>query len=573
MNGAYLQDKKVVSKLDDQSIVAAVAKAISEASPCGDNARYNSDFEQLEAELAKQESLAAETVDWNRVIELSSKILQQQSKDILVAAYLCYGLLLKQGYSGLALGLNILSTLVDQYWECLFPPAKRMRARQTAFSWLAEKSAIIITDQPPSSEDAQAVLAAAQSLKQLDLALADKMGDQAPLFSDLSRPLKNFQQSMQAEQQAAASKDSTVAPSPDAKAQPAAMAEQGEAAKAPAAVESPATASPARAGRARSAAAGTALSVGELSSEADSKKALRQIQQGSRDIAAFWLQQKLSDPRPYRLNRQALWVSIENPPPDQEGLTQIAPPAAERIRLFETRLSNGDYAELVPELEKTLARSAFWLDGQFMLVKALRALGGEYGKAASCVMHELACFLKRLSGVVALSFSDQTPFASEQTRLWLDTEVLVDDVSTDKAGATPNDAQTLWDEGLQQATARAAAGDSEQAIAIMQQGMSQATSLRAQCYWRCALAQLLLLLGNASAASTLLEQLQQQMDETFVSGFEPQLLAKIYLLLFQAYQKQTGKKQSNDTLQDKMNAAWQKLCWFDPVTALSEKGG
>ena len=38
--------------------------------PCGQSARYEPEFEQLEAELAKQESLTPTAVDWGRVVEL-----------------------------------------------------------------------------------------------------------------------------------------------------------------------------------------------------------------------------------------------------------------------------------------------------------------------------------------------------------------------------------------------------------------------------------------------------------------------------------------------------------------------
>ena len=65
---------------------------VSETAPCGENIRYETVFEELEAELAKQESLNSETVDWNRVSELSSNILKDSSKDLLVAAYLCQSL-------------------------------------------------------------------------------------------------------------------------------------------------------------------------------------------------------------------------------------------------------------------------------------------------------------------------------------------------------------------------------------------------------------------------------------------------------------------------------------------------
>ena len=43
-------------------------------------------LKHLEAELAKQESLSSETVDWNHVSQISSRILKESSKDLLVLA-------------------------------------------------------------------------------------------------------------------------------------------------------------------------------------------------------------------------------------------------------------------------------------------------------------------------------------------------------------------------------------------------------------------------------------------------------------------------------------------------------
>ncbi len=58
--------------------LAAIGEApVSDAAPCGENIRYESVFEELEAELAKQESLNSETVDWKHVSDLSSKILKE----------------------------------------------------------------------------------------------------------------------------------------------------------------------------------------------------------------------------------------------------------------------------------------------------------------------------------------------------------------------------------------------------------------------------------------------------------------------------------------------------------------
>ncbi len=57
-----------------------------------------------------------------------------------------------------------------------------------------------------------------------------------------------------------------------------------------------------------------------------------------------------------------------------------------------------------------------------------------------------------------------------------------------------------------------------------------------------------------------------------ISQWEPQLLAKIYYLLFQSYQKQQKINKEDKTLEEKASLAYEQLCWFDPITALSIKG-
>ena len=157
-----------MTDITDHSMYAIGVTPISDDQPGGENIRYESSFEQLEAELAKQESLNAETVDWKVVVGLASDIIKNESKDLLVASYLCNALLITEGYTGLAVGLTVLDDMVENHWENLFPPAKRMRARQTAFTWLAEKAGLQFTASPPTSADAASVIEAADKLKQLD---------------------------------------------------------------------------------------------------------------------------------------------------------------------------------------------------------------------------------------------------------------------------------------------------------------------------------------------------------------------------------------------------------------------
>jgi type VI secretion system protein VasJ len=560
-------------KLNEHSLFSIGASPVSEEQPCGINIRYESDFDQLEAELAKQESLNAETVDWNVVAQLASQIIKSSSKDLLVGSYLCYALLVRDGYHGLSVGLNILIDMSNLHWDGLFPPAKRMRARQTAFTWLAEKAGALVSTTAPGSQESEAVVEAANMLKQLDGLLVEKMGDQAPMLTELSRPLKNYRQSAEAElansQPVAPAAQPSAAPEQQVQAPIAPVVEPQAAAPEPAPAKPvPAVTKPATKSKASNA---STLDAGPLESEADSKKILRQLQTTARDIASFWIAQKLADERPYRIARVAAFMGLEKAPPDDNGVSQVDPPAPERLKFFEVQAGKGDLVTLIPGLERTLARAPFWFDGQFLVVKSLRSLGAEYESAAQAVTRELRNFISRFPEVVDFSFSDETPFANDQTRMWLDAEVLG---SSSGAGSDSSDTATseLWNSTLSEAKQMAASGDSSKALDLMSSGMSKASQLREQVYWRCAIAELMLQTGKADTAAFVLEQASQQAKAMQISHWEPQLLAKIYYLLFQSYQKQQKTNKEDKTLEEKAGLAYEQLCWFDPITALSTKG-
>lgn len=541
---------------------------ISEANPAGEDVRYESEFEQLEAELAKQESLSAETVDWQVVARLSTSIIQKSSRDLLVGSYLSYALLINEGYLGFAAGLNVVCDMVDLYWEDLYPPVKRLRARKAAFVWLSEKVGQYFTDHPPGPSDNEAVIAASDIIRALDNLLVEKMGDQAPMLTDMSRPLKNFSQSARAEVEKAA--QAQAAPTPVASTPEPVPSAAPETTTAEVPVAEPAPAAKPAKEKAKPAISAPA-DAGAVESDADTRKILRQLQTTMRDIASFWISAKLSDPRPYRQGRVAAWMVVENLPPDNGGVTQINPPAPERLKYFETQVEKNEHATLVVELEKTLARSPFWLDGHFLVVQTLRKLGAEYDEAVQTIIRELRNFLDRLPGMLQLSFSDGTPFAGDQTRMWVESEVLA---STGGASSASTDTGSgeLWSAALDSAKQIAAGGDARQALATMNEGIANSRQIRDQFYWRCALAELLLHMGSADEAAAILEQAGTQAAQMQVATWEPGLLAKIYNLLYQSYQKQQKARKDDKSIESKAEEAFKKFCWFDPVTALSQRG-
>ena len=93
--------------------------------------------------------------------------------------------------------------------------------------------------------------------------------------------------------------------------------------------------------------------------------------------------------------------------------------------------------------------------------------------------------------------------------------------------------------------------------------------MRDQCYWRCAIAELMLQLGKPEAAAALLESLSEQALARQMQDWEPRLLARIYHQLVLSYQKQKKSKKDDDSLKHKTEQAYEQLCWFDPATALT----
>ncbi|HDD45374.1 MAG TPA: type VI secretion system protein TssA, partial [Candidatus Desulfofervidus auxilii] len=107
--------------------------------PCGLDVRYEPEFEELQNEIDKLSSPTGGTIEWSKVLELSSKILTEKSKDLLVTSYLCTALVELKGIEGFVKGLKIYKDMIENFWENLFPPKKRLRGRIRAIEWWIEK--------------------------------------------------------------------------------------------------------------------------------------------------------------------------------------------------------------------------------------------------------------------------------------------------------------------------------------------------------------------------------------------------------------------------------------------------
>jgi type VI secretion system protein VasJ len=158
--------------------------------PAGASARYEPEFEQLEAEISKLGNPAGGEIKWTDVVSLGRTILSEKSKDLLVGSYLAYGLLQQQGLQGLVEGLKTINGMCQAHWEGLFPEVRRLRARDSALDWLIDRATAYLESSPPvSPEEAPILPQAVQVVDDLAAFINPKLEAPNPKLAAFSRAL------------------------------------------------------------------------------------------------------------------------------------------------------------------------------------------------------------------------------------------------------------------------------------------------------------------------------------------------------------------------------------------------
>ena len=509
---------------DIEKIIAPLAGS----KPCGESAKYEPEYENVELEVAKQEGITPLPVDWNQVLNLSQVVLESKSKDLMMASYLCFALFDRKGYAGLASGLKICHSLVKNYWEDLYPEKKRMRGRVAAIEWLTGKLERAMEQRRPESGDGPMLAESIATLDELDKYLTGQLAREAPDVNKVSRVLREFARDGE---RAAATVTSTPVPS--------------------------------------NAEGGNPVHVG---SDEDVPKALRQCQAMLRSTAAFIRSQKLEDPRSYRLTRLGAWLLIDQMPMQQNGVTPLSAVPAGIVQKYSAYLAAQQYGVLIPEVEESFSKSPFWLDAHRYTAIALESFGPSHAQARQTVINELALFLQRLPELTKLKYSDGTPFANEQTRLWIDQEVTpARDASGGGSGISPGvlveDAP--WRAAQLEAKKLAAKGKMADALALFQAGNTQSNAQRARFCWSLAQARFCLDAGLAQAALPQLEYLEQQGERYALEEWEPSLSLEVAQVLLVCYAQLAEKnKKMRDTLAPKAEQLYARICRLDLNAAL-----
>ena len=465
-----------------QSFIAVADHPIAGDNFAGEDRRYSPEFERLEAVCQNTQTLHRDiTPDWNATAEQATIFLREHSKDLRVAVWLTWALYCTRSWTGLEAGLALLERLLTARWEDLHPRKERTRA--AALGWLQIRLEGVFDADTLATLETSWLQTFSVQLGQLEALLQPRLHEAAPLLP-LVRRLDEQRRRQAQSTTPVQSASAALPPTPVATAQ--------------------------------------ALQ-GPLESDKEAHRLLRQLQEGARTLSSWWLRQRVGDHRALRLNRALLWSGIDSlPAHDAQGVTGLRGLPADRLRYFQERQAAGDCALLLGELEISLTRAPFWLDGQRLAWECLQTLDTE----AACreIEWPLELLLERLPGIEALAFHDGQPFADAQTRLWL--SGLTTTRAAQPVAASSEAHQDAWGDALAEALVELRASGLKSAVRYLQQGRRSAQGERQRLLWDLASVRLLIQARQFELANLQLVELDAE-HGALLGRWEPQLALEI----------------------------------------------
>ncbi|MBX9755633.1 MAG: type VI secretion system protein TssA, partial [Pseudomonadaceae bacterium] len=296
--------------------------------------------------------------------------------------------------------------------------------------------------------------------------------------------------------------------------------------------------------------------------EKDAHKSLRSLQDQARPLCAYWLKQKASDLRALRLARTLLWLPIDClPERNAEQITALRGLPADKLSNYRERFQQGQYADLLVDLEVSIARAPFWLDGQYLAWECLQALDAE--QAMREVEIQLALFLQRMSGLEELRFHDGVNFADAATRSWISAHVLPHIQAPLSAPATASDnqegIQPAWEIALQETLPKLRKDGLKAAVQQLKQGLAKASGGRERFYWQLALARVCFTAKKYELAKTQLESLDHKLQASSLGDWEPDLALEVLRLLHSCCELLP----QNHAVRESKEGIYRRLCHLD----------
>ncbi len=517
-----------MANLDENPILDLGKTPIPGGEPCGADVADDEQYINVLAEVAKADRIEAEEPEWYTVEQDAINVLRTKSKDAEIAAGLGYALFKRYGYAGLSAGLGMLTEIVKNFWDGMYP--NRPRRRKVLIETLADRFSDggWFRDNPPKPNDFDALDQAVLRAEALEAALKEKLPEEPPELAKFIRGLKEH-----------------AGKRPKAAAPPAA-APQGEGQPG-----------------GQPAAGGAGFAAGEIKDASGALNAML-------SACTFIRKNDPTEPTPYAVVRLIKWARASLPASDA-AKTEIPPPDGPLVESLTHQFNNGLWEHLLKNAEGAFrANDPLWLDLQRYVCVAMQGLGPPYDKAREAVTGVTGMLVSRLgAGVYDLRFKSGLPLCSGETRMWLESDVLAGMGGGGQPSASSS-ANGKLAEAAGKAKKLAGSGKLKEALQELREGLVASTQRRDRFLWRLQIAQLCFDAKRMQLASPLLEECHDEIQRFHIDEWEPSLAVEVAQTLYRCRKAITSAdKNPAQTALEGVRDSFAWLCQLDPLAALA----
>ena len=280
--------------------------------------------------------------------------------------------------------------------------------------------------------------------------------------------------------------------------------------------------------------------------------------------ADFIMDKDMSQPLPYRVNRLAAWLTLDQLPLADGVQTRIPAPDSSIISGIENMIAVKNFEGAAMEAESRIRDYLFWLDLSRLSYQALDSLGGKYTTALEALASETALLIRKLPGLENLTFSDGTPFADKETKAWLKRIALVEGGDAGPAvAADAGGAAAAAQEAFSKARDLQKDKKTADALKLLETGLTQAGSGRGSVVWRVYLVRFLQENGLGRLSRPHLDVLLNQIDAFNLEGWEPDICLMALTTVYQ------GVEDDDDDESVKLaGSVLDRIARISPSTAL-----
>lgn len=434
--------------------------------PVGELLSDDDDFDFIETQMMKVGSLSHQDIQWEIIEQKTSMLLTEKTKDLRLLGYLMQCLQHKTTAERFLLSLHILTDFINAYWFECYPNTAKVKF----FNQIMQRTEKVIKN---LSDDQRVTLSRFGMMNAFsELLTAIKTKElptdlvEAALSSWAIKHVESEKivKQRQISEQASSSDETKILPKVE-------------------------------------------LNSG---SEKETKTALLAV-------ADFLWHTTDDKSLSLRLRRHAIWCHIHSLPEcDDKFESSLMPVCADRVALYQTEIQHSPSIELWQRIERSLTLSPFWIDGHYLSAQLAKTLN--QANCALAIKDETRKFISQFADIRQFTFKGGTPFLSQKTQHWL---AMKDDK------AIKVSVNHCWQDERARAMTLLEQEGLPAALAMLNEGLLQATEQREQFYWRLLSAEIMDEQHLSALAMQEYRTLQIQAEKITLHDWEPSLLQRL----------------------------------------------